>query len=353
MRSPRARDIDLAASFGLTLGRLRKVLSGVHPVRRVGDTCWYRWRDLAPAVESEAMWKARRQAREQLRRRLGGSRYWVDGFAHLVSQWHSRNSLLPYEVSRGSHLKAWWKCKAGRDHEWRADVSNRVAGAGCPFCTNRRVSVTNSLATCHPNIAAQWHPTKNGTLGPADVLRSSGIRVWWQCPKAPDHVWHVSVHARTQGRDRLCPFCTGNKVSRTNSLAAREPDLAREWAHRLNGRLTPADVTAGSNRVVWWRCSRQTDHLWKAQISNRSLSRSGCPFCAKRAVPVPTSLATVAPLAARLWDPTKNGTRRPENINPSSRKLAWWRCPQGHSWNTYIRTVARDPACPRCAERTS
>lgn len=242
------------------------------------------------------------------------------------------------------------KCNAGPDHEWQADVANRVAGGGCPFCTNRRVSVTNSLATLHPRIAAQWHPTKNGTLTPGDVVRSSGIRVWWQCPKGPDHAWHGSVHARTAGRrDRSCPFCTGNRVSQTNSLAARKPALAREWAWRLNGKLKPTDVTGGSNRVVWWRCVRQRDHLWKASVSRRS----SCPFCARRRVPLTASLGAVAPAAARLWDRTKNGARDPKNINPGSRRPAWWRCPKGHSWNPYIRSVARDPVCPRCAEHRS
>ena len=55
----------------------------------------------------------------------------------------------------------------------------------CPCCCGRQVSVTNSLATVAPEIAAQWHPTLNGTTTPNDVVSQSGQKVWWKCPEGP------------------------------------------------------------------------------------------------------------------------------------------------------------------------
>ena len=348
MRSPVASDVDLAAGLLLPLARLRGLLSALRPTRRKGGVSWYRWTDLAPVIESEPMWAARREARERLRRRVTGSRYWVDGYPPLVEQWHPRNSLLPYQVSHGSARRVWWKCKAGPDHEWVAAVSNRTRGAGCPFCTNRRPSVTNSLATCHPDIAAQWDHTRNGKLSPERVLRSSGIRVWWKCRSGRDHRWLGPIHDRTSGRERRCPFCSGARASSTNSLATCHPRLAGEWASRLNGKLTPRDVTANSSRSVWWRCSVARGHVWKATVSNRVGRQSGCPFCSKLYATPADSLARIAPQAAELWHPTKNGERTPMRVRATSRKRAWWLCKRGHIWHAEIRSVVGEPSCAQC-----
>ena len=32
----------------------------------------------------------------------------------------------------------------------------------------------NDLATTHPKLAVEWHPTKNGELKPSDVSAGSG-----------------------------------------------------------------------------------------------------------------------------------------------------------------------------------
>jgi hypothetical protein len=43
--------------------------------------------------------------------------------------------------------------------------------------------VTNSLATIKPLAAAQWHPTENGELTPADVVAGSGKMYWFDLRK--------------------------------------------------------------------------------------------------------------------------------------------------------------------------
>ena len=50
-----------------------------------------------------------------------------------------------------------------------------------------------SLAETHPEIAGEWHPTKNGDHMPADVTSGSNKKVWWKCPIAVDHEWQGVV----------------------------------------------------------------------------------------------------------------------------------------------------------------
>ena len=345
------RDANLAAGLGLSLKRLRGLLSEIRPARRGRDTHWYRWSDIAAVLESKAMWAARREAREALRRRVTGSRYWVDGYPHLVSQWDMRNELLPHQVSHGSHRKVWWKCRAGPTTNGAQKSATAPVAPDVHFAPIKKVSVTNSLATWHPDIAAQWHPTKNKSLKPDHLIRAVATRVWWKCPVGQDHEWLASVRSRTARGGRGCPFCCGQRASRAKSLAWLEPKLAREWARDRNSGLTPLQVTSGSGRRVWWRCPAAPDHIWMATVANRVARRSGCPFCAGARVTYPDSLASKSPRAARLWDETKNGARRPTHVSGVSLRYAWWRCRHGHVWKQSIRSLAREPSCPECKGR--
>jgi hypothetical protein len=182
-------------------------------------------------------------------------------------------------VPQGTHQKVWWKCPKGPDHEWEAQVKTRVKGNGCGYCAGQKASVTNSLASLYPEIAAQWHLTKNDTLTPEQVPAGSAKKVWWKCPQGSDHEWLTQVRYRVIGDG--CPCCSGVKVSVTNSLASRYPEIAREWHLEKNFPLTPHDVTAGSNEGVYWCCSLDPSHEWRAIISNRTNLGNGCPACKK------------------------------------------------------------------------
>jgi hypothetical protein len=282
--------------------------------------------------------------------RSHGSTYWVSGWPGLVAEWHpTRNAgLEPHQVSHGSGRKVWWKCPRGPDHEWRASPNNRTAGrTGCPFCAGRRASVTNDLARCRPDLARQWHPTRNGALTPARVVAGSTQPVWWRCPEGDDHEWCVSPHDRSlEGR---CPFCVGLRASSTNSLAATQPFVAEEWHPTRNGELAPRDVVAGSARVVWWRCRRHPEHEWRASPSNRCSRRSRCPFCSGKRASPSYCLATVHPEVARDWHPTLNGALTPAAVTPRARREVWWQCARGHAWRTRVcARTSRGVGCPTC-----
>ena len=60
-----------------------------------------------------------------------------------------------------------------------------------------------SLAGTRPELAAQWHPTRNGGLKPEMVSAVSGKQVWWRCEVG--HEWQAQILSRTQGTG--CPHC--------------------------------------------------------------------------------------------------------------------------------------------------
>jgi hypothetical protein len=149
------------------------------------------------------------------------------------------------------------------------------------------------LSITHPQLATQWHPTKNGELTPAQVVAGSNKKAWWICFNGSDHEWEAVIGSRA----RLgvgCPFCAGLKPSITNSLASLYPEIAVQWHPTENGNLIPDQVVAGSNKKAWWKCPKSFDHEWEAQIGERANGR-GCPFCARQKPSVTNSLASLYP----------------------------------------------------------
>jgi hypothetical protein len=228
-------------------------------------------------------------------------------------------------------------------------VARTRLGTGCPFCAGQRASVTNRLAIHFPEVFAQWHPTRNGKLNPADLVVGSNRKVWWKCSKGPDHEWACPIHRRTT-EGSGCPFCANQATSITNSFAVLRPALAAEWHPERNGALEPKAVVVGSGRLVWWKCPRGPDHEWQDSVAHRTQRGSGCPFCAGRRVSVTNSLALVFPEAAREWHPLKNGDVSPREVCGTSRVLVWWQCPRRHAWRCQIRErTVLGRRCPSCA----
>lgn len=128
----------------------------------------------------------------------------------LAKEWdYSRNDeLTPDKVTKGSHDKVYWLCEQG--HSYPAYVYRRSGanGTGCPTCyelygrrSPRKVKLENSLGVKKPELAMQWHPTKNDT-SPYEVGVSARTEYWWLCENG--HEWRDSPNSR---RSPICEYC--------------------------------------------------------------------------------------------------------------------------------------------------
>ena len=89
---------------------------------------------------------------------------------------------------------------------------------GCGICDGKIVvEGINDLATKRPEIAKEWHPTKNGDLKPTRVTCGYNIKVWWLCPDCGCE-WEAEVHRRAV-RGNGCPNC-GDGISRPEIVLA-------------------------------------------------------------------------------------------------------------------------------------
>lgn len=69
-------------------------------------------------------------------------------------------------------------------------------------------------------------------------------------------------------RESLADYC----------IRFQRQDLLSQWDGPGNAPLTPATVSYGSRRKVWWQCDH--GHRWQAAVYTRTGGESGCPYCA-------------------------------------------------------------------------
>ena len=203
-------------------------------------------------------------------------------YPEIAAQWDrsANGSLRPEEVGPGSKRKAGWKCPVDLRHKWVATIKNRSNGSGCPCCAGQVPSASHNLLACFPEIASQWHPTKNGDMKPEDVLPKSGKKHWWLCSEG--HEWEAVTSSRTSKDRRGCPYCAGQLPTPTHNLAFCYPEISAQWDCDVNGDLLPCDVLPKTDDVVGWICKDNKNHRWSARVADRTGKNSGCPVCSHR-----------------------------------------------------------------------
>ena len=208
----------------------------------------------------------------------------------VVKCWdYSKNgNLSPNMFTVSSNQIVHWKCP-DCGHEWQCSINSmtRPGRYGCAECSKSRRGISftkqvvkrvGSLAETMPELAKEWHPTRNGTLTPNDISAGRFQPVWWLCPRC-GYEWEASPNNRKKGVG--CPCCSGRvPKSGVNDLATLHPDLLKEWDYQKNTDLDPSKLLPGSWKKAWWKCS-QCGHEWETVIASRTKGH-GCPKCSRR-----------------------------------------------------------------------
>lgn len=264
----------------------------------------------------------------------------------VARQWdHSKNNKEPEYYTAGSTKKVWWLCDHG--HSWEAAVSKRTLGSGCPYCSNRKILVGfNDFATTYPDIAKQWDYIKNDK-SPQEVFAGSRYKAWWICPEG--HSYQQILYARTK-QNQQCPYCAGQKaVPDVNDITVTHKEIVDRFWDYENNVFLPQEFSAGSNKVVWWVCTK--GHSYQQSIRRKVSGRCDCPICSNnRTVSGYNDAATsYKDFIDKHWDYEKNSID-PTTINAGSEQKAFWICDEGHSYQQRINcTLKRGYSCPVCS----
>ena len=220
----------------------------------------------------------------------------------------------------------------------------------------KSLKLEDSLAYLYPDIAKEWHPTKNGKLTPDLFTPKSGEEVWWLCLNCRNE-WKTEISNRTAGHG--CDKCATQqrKVAKKKTLLSTRQVLDNElclldWDYELNEH-GPEYYTNGSGETVNWRCHK-CGHKWQAVICDRTRDyRNGCPLCSgKVIVKGKNDFATLHPELMEEWDYEKNVDIDPTVIGVGDRHYVSWICKKcDYPWEAQIYNRANGKGCPCCANR--
>ena len=147
-----------------------------------------------------------------------------------------------------------------------------------------KLSETYNLHAVHPEIASEWHPSKNDNLKPNELTPGSKRKIWWQCKNG--HEWQAAVYSRSRGSG--CPQCYKEGIVKGKPILSS--GLLAQWHPTMNKGLNPRNLTATYTRDLWWLCP--VGHEWQASLKSR-LYGEGCPDCIQKKGDAKPSRATV------------------------------------------------------------
>ena len=128
-------------------------------------------------------------------------------FPEIAAEWdHAKNVMLPNQVFPSSGKSFHWICNLG--HGFVSSPNNRIRSngkiIGCPTCAGRVVlEGFNDLGTRFPELAMEWHASKNFPLTPQEIAAKAKASYWWLCSSG--HDWMAAVYSRANGNG--CPQC--------------------------------------------------------------------------------------------------------------------------------------------------
>ena len=217
--------------------------------------------------------------------------------------------------------------------------------------TIRIVDYKESLEYKNPELAAEWHPTKNGDLKPSEIGVGNEYKAWWIYPyddsetgRHFDFEWQARVDNRHNQRmrgERGVPFLSGERIwPGYNDLASKRPDLAEEWDYERNKgiknkygeQLFPSNVGVKSNKKVWWhkfveKNGKIFELPWDATICHRTRTdrEGGCPYIGnspKKVLKGFNDMASNYPKLAEQWSP--QNPIGPDEVMKGCNKIYKW-----------------------------
>ena len=305
-----------------------------------------------------------------------------------------------------SNKEVWWKCKKG--HSFKCSITSRTSrNVGCPYCHGQKVLTgENDLQTLNPKLAEEWDYEKNYPLTPSDVFSCADKHVWWKC-QICGNSWKAKINNRAHGRG--CPACNNNGTSFVEQtlfyyvkkiypnaenrymldgteldIFIPELNVAIEYDgafyHSIKGsdeREAKKDIFCKENGIKLIRLREKplehTDNAinlscdctsWNSlEDTSRDLLKylnisENVDISIKRdyeailqskvSLIKENAFGKSHPELLLEWDYEKNTPLLPDYFSSGSSVKVWWKCKEGHSWQTTISNRCRGSGCKEC-----
>lgn len=166
-----------------------------------------------------------------------------DNFGHefFKNYWSDSNTLSPYDFTKRSLSKAYFKCnKDGNHPDYLCSIHNFAAGKRCPCCARKNILPSESLAAEFPEIIDIWFDQE---VSPFEIAPKSNKPIKLFCNT---HGIYSRMPCSIEHND-FCPQCNRERTSsRLQSLVSNYlTELGFTVLHESNCTLSPINPQSG------------------------------------------------------------------------------------------------------------
>lgn len=227
-----------------------------------------------------------------------------------------------------------------KGHEWKAPIYRRTGGSGCPTCSNQtsknEIRIYVELSSIFDDVQHR-HKTEGVEI---DVfLPKYNLAIEYD-----GKYWHKDT-AEKDAKKAKSLSERGIKL-----LRIREAPLAKLQSHDLIIPIGSLLTKAHLDKVILYIGSSEPSANEYLKSTDFVDEKKYLTYLDYFPSPFPeNSLAIVNPSLAAEWHPVKNNPLTPENFTAGSGHKAWWRCEEGHEWQSIIgsRNLGGH-GCPTC-----
>lgn len=115
--------------------------------------------------------------------------------------------------------------------------------------------------------------------------------------------------------------------------------LSKEYDYKKNSPLKPEEVSLGSQKKLWWRCTNNHPSHQR-RVRDKFKTNVSCPECRSLKFCFPSIFERVCRV--------KNIGLDIDRISKSSSKLIWWMCKFGHSYKDTPGHQIQGRGCSKC-----
>ena len=194
----------------------------------------------------------------------------------LLQRWDCKlNQVSPFEISYSSGKHFWLKCPIGIHESELKSISNLIKQHGTSRCYQCN-SIGQYLIDTYGENGIKLYWSDKNSINPYEVSSFSENKYWFKCIDTDYHDdYDCSCVNFIKGK--RCPYCSGKKVSKYDSLGYLYPEVLEIWSDKNN--KTPYEYLPFSNKKVYWKCENNLHDDYQRKISDSIRSKFKCPTC--------------------------------------------------------------------------
>ena len=249
----------------------------------------------------------------------------------------------------GYHKKIIITCKLHGDFSQTAD--NHISGNGCKRCAQIQRTKTTEQFIINAKIK---HGSKYDYSNSIYISSNQPITIICKFHGKFNQV--ANTHEAGHG----CPACAIELRAKLTTLSTEEIIQRFKEKHGFRYDYSKVNYTQYHNKVTV-TCLVHGDFF---PSPANHITGTGCYACGLVASAKKNSInglskeynfAAMFPEKAKMWHPTKNKNKKPDEFLPMSNQKAHWQCEFGHEFAAEISSLGRSTGngCRMCSHQTS